>query len=128
MSGCERVRVGKIVQRDADAASPSRRFCPPSYVAPLSQALRLAWALGARRARRRAEPCVAQRADAVDEHWDWLPAIDAAVHRITSYSVGPLVRTQIPHACGEEAMRMRPIYSNGCVFGPRVARSSSIPR
>src|ERR1051326_2997788 len=43
--------------------------------------------LGAAPARRRAEPCVAQRDDAVERHRDGLP--DAAVvHSITSYPVG----------------------------------------
>src|SRR5690242_9389462 len=27
-----------------------------------------------------------------------------------------VVRTQIPHACGEEAMRMRPIYETACLL------------
>ena len=40
--------------------------------------------------RRRAEPCVAQRAAAVGALRDWLPAIYAATHCITSYPVGPL--------------------------------------
>jgi hypothetical protein len=36
--------------------------------------------------------------------------------------------SHIPHACGEEATRMRPIYESGSHHvGPRVARSSSIP-
>jgi hypothetical protein len=48
----------------------------------------LSFVAEARRARRRAEPCVAQRAAAVDERWDWLPAIYAADHCITSYPVG----------------------------------------
>src|SRR5215831_4080610 len=74
---------------------------------------------------RRAEPCVAQRADRAPSV-DWLPRI-AAAHCITSYPVGPLIRTHIPHACGEEAMRMRPIYAPAW-FGPWVARSSSILR
>ena len=39
--------------------------------------------------RRRAEPCVAQRAAAVGALRDWLPAIYAAAHCITSYPVGP---------------------------------------
>jgi hypothetical protein len=38
--------------------------------------------------RRRAEPCVAQRAAAVGALKDWLPAIYAASHCITSYPVG----------------------------------------
>jgi hypothetical protein len=61
--------------------------------------------------RRRAEPCVAQRAAAVGALRNWLPAIYAAAHCITSYPVGRLQPgTHIPHACGEEATRMRPIY------------------
>ena len=39
-----------------------------------------------------------------------------------------MARTHIPHACGEEAIRMRPIYRTACFIGPRVARSSSNPR
>ena len=66
--------------------------------------------------RRRAEPCVAQRAAAVGALRDWLPAIYAAAHCITSYPVGPLIRTHIPHACGEEATRMRPIYETACLL------------
>src|SRR5438445_5619469 len=79
---------------------------------------------------RRAEPCVAKRAAAALSR-DWLPEISAA-HCITSYPVGPLVRTHIPHACGEEAMRMRLIYKTavGLALGwhghhpsrPRAAR------
>jgi hypothetical protein len=65
--------------------------------------------------RRRAEPCVAQRAAAVGALRNWLPAIYAASHCITSYPVGRLQPgTHIPHACGEEAMRMRPIYEAAC--------------
>jgi hypothetical protein len=66
--------------------------------------------------RRRAEPCVAQRAAAVGALRDWLPAIYAATHCITSYPVGRLVRTHIPHACGEEAMMMGPIYETACLL------------
>jgi hypothetical protein len=40
--------------------------------------------------RRRAEPCVAQRAAAVGALRNWLPAIYAASHCITSYPVGRL--------------------------------------
>jgi hypothetical protein len=52
--------------------------------------------------RRRAEPCIAQRA-AFARSRDWLP--NNAGHCITSYPVGPSVRTQIPHASGEEATK-----------------------
>jgi hypothetical protein len=74
----------------------------------VSQGLRTGvdWVLAVRG--RRAEPCVAQRADRAPGE-DWLPKI-AAARCITSYPVGPNVRTHIPHACGEEAMRMRPFY------------------
>jgi hypothetical protein len=54
-------------------------------------------------ARRRAEPCVSQRAAALARSQDWLPSY--ADHCITSYPVGSLARTQIPHASGEEATR-----------------------
>jgi hypothetical protein len=65
--------------------------------------------------RRRAEPCVAQRAAAVGALRNWLPAIYAAAHCITSYPVGRLQPgTHIPHACGEEATGMRPIYEAAC--------------
>ena len=52
--------------------------------------------------RRRAEPCVAQRAAAaVGALRNWLPAIYAAAHCITSYPVGRLQPgTHIPHVCG----------------------------
>ena len=39
---------------------------------------------------RRAEPCVAQRAATVGALRDWLPAIYAAAHCITSYPVGSM--------------------------------------
>src|SRR5436190_19476634 len=52
----------------------------------------------------------------------------AVAHCITSYPVGRVVRTHIPHACGEEAKRMRPIYENGWLICQGWARSSSIPR
>jgi hypothetical protein len=59
--------------------------------------------LGGLAERRRAEPCAAQRAAAVEVREDWLPKL-AAAHSITSYPAG-LYRpvTHIPHACGEEA-------------------------
>src|SRR5215468_326507 len=100
------------------------RFALPTLIWGLvSQGFRtgLGWIFAVKG--RRAEPCVAQRADRAPSV-DWLPRI-AAAHCITSYPVGPLIRTHIPHACGEEAMRMRPIYAPAW-FGPWVARSSSI--
>src|SRR4029077_898753 len=58
---------------------------------------------------RRARPCEAARADRIPGE-DWLPKTAAASHCITSYPVGSFILTHIPHACGEEATRMRPIY------------------
>ena len=59
-------------------------------------------------------------------YWDWLPKI-AAAHCITSYPVGPSVHAHIPHACGEGDHEDETHLRNGCLFGPWVARSSSIP-
>src|SRR5882757_9260957 len=72
---------------------------------------------------RRAEPCVAQRADRAPGK-DWLPKI-AAVHSITSYPVGSLSEPIFRMHAARKPMRMRPIYETALV-GPWVARSSSI--
>ena len=48
-----------------------------------------------------AQPCVG--AGALAGSWDWLPA--NAGHCITSYPVGPAVRTHIPYAHGEGSPR-----------------------
>jgi hypothetical protein len=63
---------------------------------------------------RRAEPCVAQRVDRAPSE-DWLPKF-AADHCITSYPVGPMVRTPIPHACGEEACEDETLLRSGLVW------------
>jgi hypothetical protein len=75
---------------------------------------------------RRAEPCVAQRDDRVPGK-DWLPKF-SAVHCITSYPVGlvwsgPTFRMLAARSPEDETH-----LQNGCLFGPWVARSSSIPR
>src|SRR3978361_501608 len=72
---------------------------------------------------RRAEPCVAQRADRAPGK-DWLPKI-AAVHSITSYPVGSLSEPIFRMHAARKPMRMRPIYETALV-GPWVARSSSV--
>src|ERR1700716_3370799 len=72
---------------------------------------------------RRAEPCVAQRADRTPGK-DWLPKI-AAVHSITSYPVGSMSEPIFRMHAARKPMRMRPIYETALV-GPWVARSSSI--
>ena len=72
---------------------------------------------------RRAEPCVAQRADWAPGK-DWLLKI-AAVHSITSYPVGPMSEPTFRMHAASKPMRMRPIYETALV-GPWVARSSSI--
>src|SRR5581483_7653720 len=59
------------------------RLCPPSYEASGVKPGDLAWGLIWLRA-------------AVDAHWDWLPAICAATHCITSYPVDRLGR--YPHS------------------------------
>src|ERR1700750_2782386 len=72
---------------------------------------------------RRAEPCVAQRADRAPGK-DRLPKI-AAVHSITSYPVGATSEPTFRMHAARKPMRMRPIYETALV-GPWVARSSSI--
>src|SRR5947199_6798262 len=72
---------------------------------------------------RRAEPCVAQRADRAPGK-DWLREI-AAVHSITSYPVGSVSEPIFRMHAAKKPMRMRPIYETALV-GPWVARSSSI--
>jgi len=96
-----------IADGGQDRARGTRAFtpvfdglCPPSTVSQtilptliwgvLSQA---SWRPGVgfegSAQRRRAEPYAAQRAAAVGRRKDWLPAIAAATHCITSYPVGP---------------------------------------
>src|ERR1051325_8866903 len=72
---------------------------------------------------RRAEPCVAQRADRAPGK-DWLLKI-AGVHSITSYPVGPGSEPTFRMHAARKPTRMRPIYETALV-GPWVARSSSI--
>lgn len=63
--------------------------------------------------RRRAEPCVAQRAAAVEVREDWLPKF-AATHSITSYPVEP--HRPVPTfrmLAARKPRRMRPIYDIG---------------
>src|ERR1700757_2001302 len=48
----------------------------------------------------------------------------SSLHHLISGRI-VLIRTHLPLACGEEGMRMRPIYETAWL-GPRVARSSSV--
>src|ERR1051326_7031547 len=62
---------------------------------------------------RRAEPCVAQRADRAPGE-DWLLKI-AGVHSITSYPVGPGSEPTFRMHAARKPTRMRPIYETALV-------------
>jgi len=116
----------KSCARGAHAVRQSRRFCPPSYVVfgvkrPEGLGLgRTVWLSGG--ARSHAQRSAPPRSGCARTGFRSLLRLTASPHIRSG-----VARTHIPHACGEEAIeRMRSIYESGCVFGPRVARSSSI--
>jgi hypothetical protein len=94
--------------------SPQASFCPPSYGAPRVKPLDLAWAglaLSSGGARSHTQRSAPPRSIGAWTGFRRRLQLTASPHIRSGAKPG----THIPHACGEEAMRMGPIYKSAVV-------------